>query len=362
MSGYVPRVTVGIPIYRGEKFILHAINSIRQDPFAEWEILIFDDHSPDSSRSVVEGLHDSRIRIIGSPVNRGLVYARNQIFAESRGEYVAWLDQDDLSHRGRLLAQVNFLDDRPAVSLSVGWSDILTDGPKGALQGYTKVLPISHADLRAHMLFQNPISCSTVMMRKADFQNLRLGFRRSFGNTLDYDLWSRASDHLRFEGLERSLAGYRIHPEQASAGREVDVMSRQALNVQIELLRRSLDLDISAADVELHLQLASMSKVQRDASFRERACWWLARIRKANLRRRSFEQLALDSVLAQKWMATVGAETYLSPMERSTVFLSGLCRMGVSIKGLRLAWRNGRMRQRYRKRDVVWTTGDECAA
>ena len=116
MSGYVPRVTVGIPIYRGEKFILHAINSIRQDPFAEWEILIFDDHSPDSSRSVVEGLHDSRIRIIGSPVNRGLVYARNQIFAESRGEYVAWLDQDDLSHRGRLLAQVNFLDDRPAVS------------------------------------------------------------------------------------------------------------------------------------------------------------------------------------------------------------------------------------------------------
>jgi len=165
-----PRVTVGIPVYRGENHILEAIASVRADAFVNWEILVFNDCSPDSSAELIAGIGDPRIRLHSSPTNLGLVNARNRILEESRGEFLAWLDQDDLNYPSRLAKQVDFLDAHPEVSVIASWTDLRVEWAGGHVETYTHARPSTHASIRAAMPFTNPIACNTVMMRRTHFQ------------------------------------------------------------------------------------------------------------------------------------------------------------------------------------------------
>ena len=158
----LPRVTIGIPLYNGEKYISQAIASIRADEFSNWEILVFDDCSPDSSAKIVSQINDRRIRLISSPTNVGLVNARNRILDEARGEFLAWLDQDDLNYPNRLAKQVAFLDAHAEVSLIASWTDVHVQLPDRPLRTYTQVRPDTHASIRAAMPFTNPIACNNV--------------------------------------------------------------------------------------------------------------------------------------------------------------------------------------------------------
>ena len=109
MASVKPRVSIGMPVYGGETHLRASIQSVIDQSFSDWELILLDDCSPDRSLDVIDTFQDERIRLLRNASNEGLVAARNRIMDESRGEFLAWLDQDDLAFPDRIANQVHFL-------------------------------------------------------------------------------------------------------------------------------------------------------------------------------------------------------------------------------------------------------------
>src|SRR5262249_27061073 len=147
-----PKVSVAIPVYNREKYIAQAIDSILAQTFTDFEILIIDDGSTDSSVAIARSYSDPHIRLVCHATNSGVAVARNSAIAHARGEYLAFLDSDDWAYPQRLAKQVAFLDRHPdyaAVGAWIEWMD--TDGRPF---GRTKRKPTSPEDIAALRLFQ----------------------------------------------------------------------------------------------------------------------------------------------------------------------------------------------------------------
>ena len=344
-----PSVTVGVPLYHGATFITEAIKSIQDGTYSNWEILVIDDGSLDSSSRCVDSFNDPRIRMLQHPTNRGLVFTRNEILDKAKGRYLAWLDQDDFQHPERLTRQVEYLESHPNISLLSSWTDVLVQGTNDGDYSYTKLMPTRHEEIRAQMLFTNPVSCNTVMMRRNDFANLGLAFREYFGNTLDYDLWSRASDTLQFSGIEESLCTYRVHPNQTSRGTELTRMGDQALQVQLDLIERTLQISVSARQSETHRKISQPAFIGLQSSDLTDVLAWLSILRRQNLVLRAFDGKSLDRVLVLQWLSVLRS---LSRTDSSLTFKhtwQGIRHIGIAPLDLVGAIRQGMRRRRLRR-------------
>lgn len=296
-----PRVTVGMAVYRGVKYLREAITSILNQGYQNWELLLVDDDSPDNSVEVIESFTDSRIRLLRNPRNLGLVAVRNRILDAANGEFLAWLDQDDLAHRNRLSVQVNFLQQNSHISACGSFTETLIERHQDSCQLRLEVLPRHHRQIRAALPFLNPMACNTVTLRLKDFRERNLRFRTEFGNSLDYDLWSNASDLLLFENIPHPLGAYRVHPQQTSQGAALEVMNQHAIRVQAELIERSLKIPMSAIQRSLHASATIAPLDIHDAEHLLAIANWFASLREANLRHRAFDVESFDEMLVRQW-------------------------------------------------------------
>lgn len=104
-GGRAPRFSVIMNVYNGEAYLPDAIESVLAQTFADWELIIWDDCSTDGSPEVCARYQDSRIRRVRSPERVSIAEARNHAIGQARGEWVAFLDQDDIWSPGKLAAQ-----------------------------------------------------------------------------------------------------------------------------------------------------------------------------------------------------------------------------------------------------------------
>ena len=114
-----PRMSVVMPVYNVEAYIEEAIQSVLDQTFEDFELIVVDDGGPDSSIALARAFSDPRIRIV-SQANRGLAGARNTGIAEARAAYIALLDSDDRWHRDKLLHHYVHLQANPHVDVSYG--------------------------------------------------------------------------------------------------------------------------------------------------------------------------------------------------------------------------------------------------
>lgn len=108
------RVSVILPVYGVEKYIQQTIQSVLDQTYQNFEIIVVDDESPDKSVEICQGFDDSRITIIHQK-NRGLAGARNTGIRHAKGDYLAFLDGDDLWHPEKLEKHVYHLESSPNV-------------------------------------------------------------------------------------------------------------------------------------------------------------------------------------------------------------------------------------------------------
>ncbi len=108
-----PILTVVMPVYNGEKHIIEAIESVINQTFKDFELIIINDGSLDTSVEKILSIKDKRLRFIDLPKNKGIAYCRNLGIEESRGEFLAWTDCDDLNLPTRFEKQISFLENNP---------------------------------------------------------------------------------------------------------------------------------------------------------------------------------------------------------------------------------------------------------
>lgn len=300
-----PKVTVGMAVYRGEAYLAEAIRSVLAETFQDWELLLVNDASPDNSVDVVRSFADPRIRLLENDTNEGLVAVRNRIMREARGTYIAWLDQDDLSLPSRLATQVAYLEEHPEVAMCGSWTQMRYESLDAAVTVTTDKFPESHERIRASMMFLNPIACNTVMMRRSAFDERGLTFRPAFGNTLDYDMWSNASDTMRVCNLPLALAAYRVHASQTSQGAALDRMNDHALQVQVELIGRALGIEMTDDERGTHRSATIAPVVIDSLDQLDSIARWFGTLKSANDARRAFDRTEFNQALARQWTTVV---------------------------------------------------------
>lgn len=209
----VPAVSVIMAAYNGAAVIGETIATLIAQRFTDFEVVIVDDCSTDSTRQMLRSISDPRFRVIESSTNQGPVHARNQAVALARGRYIAALDQDDLCHPDRLAAQVAYLDAHPATVLVATATRQLRNGAIRA----SALPPVTSPALVEWMLcICNPIVWSSVMLRSNVAQSLTPFTRPDRLYAEDFDLYHRLAAKGRIAQIDTELLDYRSHGGGAS--------------------------------------------------------------------------------------------------------------------------------------------------
>lgn len=296
-----PLVSVGMPVYNGATYLADSIHSVCVQSFADWELIVLDDCSTDDSRAVAEAFQDPRIRVLSTDRNGGLVSARNRLVAEARGEFIAWLDQDDLAAPSRLAMQVAHLTGHPRVAVLGSWTTRFSQQADGSRRSQRIATPVGSAAIRSFTLMGNPYYCHTVMMRRSIFSQDGFTFREWTGNALDYDLWSRLADGYVLDCLPRTLAQYRVHEHQNSQGAGGRAIAERAWEIQQETLARTLHIDVTGVRNHPHRRLADDPAEVADAGDLAERAHWLLELDERNRVHRAYPRQALRRVLANRW-------------------------------------------------------------
>jgi glycosyltransferase involved in cell wall biosynthesis len=221
------KVSVIIPVYKAEKYIAATVKSVLEQTYKNFEILIIDDASPDKSIDICKQFTDSRIKIIHQE-NRGLAGARNTGIRYAQGEYLAFLDADDLWLPEKLEKHVAHLDSSPKVGVSFCRSTFIDD--EGRPLGLYQMPKLRDITL-PQVLCRNPISNgSAAVIRKEVFAGIKFQdhlhgtvedfyFDERFRQSEDIECWIRIAIQTdwQIEGIAEALTLYRVNSGGLSA-------------------------------------------------------------------------------------------------------------------------------------------------
>ncbi len=201
-----------MPVYNAERYVAAAIESILQQTFSDFELIIINDGATDRSRDIARSFADPRIVHVDHAHNIGLARSLNRGMEMARGEYIARQDADDLSRRNRLARQVAFLDRHPDVVLlgtRVGW----IDERRRPLRFSAPTLTWSQ--IRWGLLFATTgISGATAVLRRREVLESVGSYDPEFQYANDAELHSRIVWRFRAANLSDPLYLVRVHGRQ----------------------------------------------------------------------------------------------------------------------------------------------------
>jgi glycosyltransferase involved in cell wall biosynthesis len=205
----MPKVSVVIPTYNRARFLPVAVRSVLKQTFTDFEIVIVDDASADDTEAVVASLGDARIKYIRHDRNMRIAHARNTGVANSTGEYIAFLDDDDEWVYDKLAKQVQVLDTHSpivgAVYTAFAQVDLATESILGV------VAPRKRGHILHELCMRNWIgTASTVCVRRECFAEVGL-FDEGIEFGEEYDMWIRIAHAFDFEYIDEVLVAYGVH-------------------------------------------------------------------------------------------------------------------------------------------------------
>lgn len=221
------KVSVILPVYGVEQYIAATVESVLGQTYKNFEFLIVDDGSPDKSIEICRQFKDSRIKIIHQK-NQGVSAARNTGISQAQGEYLAFIDGDDLWVPEKLEKHVKHLETFPKVGVSFSYSAFIDQAgvPLGIYQTAEteNITPF-------YILRRNPVgNGSTPVIRREVFEAIRYQetvdgelkdsyFDRQLRNMEDVECWLRMAIQTdwKHEGIPEPLTLYRVHPQGHSA-------------------------------------------------------------------------------------------------------------------------------------------------
>lgn len=208
------KVSVIIPTYNRAHMITQAIDSVLNQAFKDFELIVVDNYSSDNTESVVKSYNDKRIRYFKNQNNGLIGISRNYGIQKSRGEYVSFLDDDDLWLPEKLEKQVGLLDANKELGLV--YSDCYVIDSNGNLLKNTyfhSVKPFS-GNIFNELLVSNFIPQLTVLVRGEALGKVGV-FDLKYKIAQDYELWLRIAEYYPIGFIEQPLAKYRIHGRSA---------------------------------------------------------------------------------------------------------------------------------------------------
>lgn len=212
----MPKISVIIPTYNSMTYLPKTVGSVLNQTFTDFELLIIDDGSSDDTATWAAQVQDSRVKLI-SQSNQGAAGARNTGIKQAKGQYIAFLDADDLWSPTKLEQQVQCLDKNLNLGLVHTWIAFIqsNDTPTGRI-----MTTHGKGNVWEKMVVYNLVRCgSTAMVRRCCFEEVGY-FDQTLKYAEDWDMWIRISARYPFETINEPLVLYREHENNKSKNYE----------------------------------------------------------------------------------------------------------------------------------------------
>ncbi len=205
-----PAISVLLSVYNSEKYVAIAIESILNQTFADFELIIVDDRSTDSSWDIVQryAKQDKRIIVFRNEVNLGGCNTLIKGLEFCTGKYYARLDNDDWSYPDRLEKQFNFLEAHSDVGIVGGTMEIINKN--GDVIG-KREYNLSDSEIRKKIFRYSPFSHPLVMIRKSILDKVG-GYDPEYAPADDYEMYFRIGRESKFANLADVILQYRMTP------------------------------------------------------------------------------------------------------------------------------------------------------
>jgi len=240
MINSVPKISVIMPVYNAEKYIDQTIDSVLNQSFENFELIIINDGSSDASHDIIKTYADDRIKYYTNAHNSGIVFSLNKAIGIAAAEYIARIDADDICYKDRLQLQFDFLESNIKVGVCSG--DIALIDSNNRDLGITR-LPRSSEDCNMKFLFGNPIIHPASMFRKSLALKVG-GYTVGMEPAEDLDFWLKLSEISEIENIDKVLIKYRIHENSYSKVKrnEYNEKLKKILNTESKLkINRLID-------------------------------------------------------------------------------------------------------------------------
>lgn len=203
-----PTISVIMPVFDCNSYIEDAVNSILNQTFTDFELIIIDDASTDGTSDILKKFIDPRIKFVFKEKNQGVSSAVNVGFRLAQGKYIARMDGDDISVRERFEKQVAVLENNSKIFICGGFVQYL--GGTNSIIEYKE----THQEIISELLLSCSICMGASMFRRKELSHYFYDENKKSGE--DYDFWTKVAWLGEFYAIQEVLLLYRVHPNQAS--------------------------------------------------------------------------------------------------------------------------------------------------
>ena len=206
-----PLISILMNCFNGESYLEEALNSVLQQEYKNWELIFWDNNSTDRSKEIVSSFKDKRIRIFTSLFHTNLGKERKEAYKKVQGDYLAFLDVDDIWKPNKLMEQINLFDDE---EVGITYTNAIYFSKKRKKNLYKSSINLG---INTKKLITNyPLSLNSIMINISKLNKLEYNFDENYSNICDFDLIVRLSATSKVKYLDKILSGWRIHGNNES--------------------------------------------------------------------------------------------------------------------------------------------------
>ena len=238
-------VSVLMSVYNGEEYLKAAIDSIIEQSYSDFEFIIIDDGSTDSTHKIISNYDDKRIVCIHNEKNLGLTPSLNIGIKAANGKYIARQDADDISLADRLKKQVVFMEEHPEIGVLGTQMDVINE--KGEKTNVYN-LPCKHSEIVWQLLFGRSFAHPSVIIRKKTLDLIK-GYNPDFIHSEDLALWTSLVGLTKFANLSDRFVSYRATSGSISV-KQANTQYSNTLLLRQLLISKTLGREVSIQDVE----------------------------------------------------------------------------------------------------------------
>lgn len=211
-----PEVSVILSVYNGENYISESLESILNQTFRDFELIIINDGSTDGTSAIIKSYPDPRIINLENEKNIGIARSSNKGLRIARGKYIAIMDADDISLPERFQKQFKILENNPDIGVCGTWISVID---KNGTWMKNICYPTSSKVISCSLLFYDCFANPSTMFRKKIIEEIG-EYDPGFIAAMDYDLWTRSIGYYTFSNIPEFLLKYRMHGQNISQDRE----------------------------------------------------------------------------------------------------------------------------------------------
>lgn len=312
-------ISVVMSVYNAEKYLAEAIESILTQTYTNFEFIIINDGSTDSSLEIIQNYmkKDERIVLI-SRENKGLPFSLNEGIEKAKGKYIARMDADDISLPTRFEDQLSFMNNNLDIGICGTWIEVFGENTK------TKILKhsLEHNEMKTRLLFSVCFAHPTVMIRKEILDENSLKYNLNYVNAQDYELWSNISEVTKMANIPKVLLKYRVSENSITTITDIkkSELRYKLLSDVFNKYINQLGIKNIEKENRLHFTIGLNERIAKENINLEFLNRYLKKILEANKRKKVFHQKHLEQYLAKKFLIVI----YYKIKKKNLSFLSAI--------------------------------------